>query len=365
MKVTVSMAALVVLLMLSGCVSTLQNFHSNVVCPVEYVFPASYEKTWNAAVQSVLEMGTADEINKKDGRIVSGPAVVDGRKARTLDQALFGQVYKFSYDIHLLPEGKSRTRIITHVRLFYEQLAGLKKVPTRSDAVEHYLRDKFYRQICAHLFPNDPQACSRGFASGEIQPRNKTVRRSHRVGRKPDPKVRFTQATLTRCGYQPGPADGLMGHKTRNALKNFQRDNDLEVTGTITSETYELLESDPPDRPQAVAEESIDTVRETSNTPGDDEEMVLDLMDEDTPSGQRPEQELTPSPGPAPKKVTGKFVTTEVADLLKEEDLYGSEILATIPANTRLKVLSKDGEYYKIKYKGKTGYVYGDFVRQQ
>ncbi|MDA9008427.1 peptidoglycan-binding protein [Alphaproteobacteria bacterium] len=43
--------------------------------------------------------------------------------------------------------------------------------------------------------------------------------------------VRELQRLLTKEGYKPGPVDGVMGNKTRNAIREFQRDNDLPITG--------------------------------------------------------------------------------------------------------------------------------------
>ena len=43
--------------------------------------------------------------------------------------------------------------------------------------------------------------------------------------------VRELQRLLTQEGYKPGPVDGVMGNKTRNAIREFQRDNDLPITG--------------------------------------------------------------------------------------------------------------------------------------
>ena len=38
-----------------------------------------------------------------------------------------------------------------------------------------------------------------------------------------------------------GPADGLMGAKSKDAIKLFQRDNSLEKTGIIDEKTKEKL----------------------------------------------------------------------------------------------------------------------------
>ena len=36
-------------------------------------------------------------------------------------------------------------------------------------------------------------------------------------------------------GYKPGPADGILGHQTRNAIEAFQRDRGLPVTGEASA----------------------------------------------------------------------------------------------------------------------------------
>lgn len=43
--------------------------------------------------------------------------------------------------------------------------------------------------------------------------------------------VRETQKNLKRLGYEIGDLDGVMGAKTRNAIKHFQRKEGLKVTG--------------------------------------------------------------------------------------------------------------------------------------
>jgi hypothetical protein len=49
------------------------------------------------------------------------------------------------------------------------------------------------------------------------------------------------QRALNREGYNAGAADGSMGPATRKALRRFQRDNALPVTGQIDRETAQRL----------------------------------------------------------------------------------------------------------------------------
>ena len=50
------------------------------------------------------------------------------------------------------------------------------------------------------------------------------------------PEVARIQAALAQLGYDPGPADGVMGPRTRAAIAAFQADYGLEVTSEINDE---------------------------------------------------------------------------------------------------------------------------------
>ncbi len=45
--------------------------------------------------------------------------------------------------------------------------------------------------------------------------------------------VILAQGYLSRLGFNPGPADGVMGTQTRQAIKDFQQENQLPVSGNI------------------------------------------------------------------------------------------------------------------------------------
>ncbi|HSD93488.1 MAG TPA: peptidoglycan-binding protein [Methyloceanibacter sp.] len=47
--------------------------------------------------------------------------------------------------------------------------------------------------------------------------------------------VSRAQTLLNQLGYDVGPADGLMGARTREAIKSFERKNGLEETGTVSA----------------------------------------------------------------------------------------------------------------------------------
>ena len=58
--------------------------------------------------------------------------------------------------------------------------------------------------------------------------------------------VRMAQAMLNRLGFQAGPADGLMGPKTRDAIREYERLRDLPETGTVSTALLDALQGDVP-----------------------------------------------------------------------------------------------------------------------
>jgi len=53
--------------------------------------------------------------------------------------------------------------------------------------------------------------------------------------------VYHAQMRLVHKGYKPGPADGVVGKKTRKAIANFQWDNGLPVSGELDKSTLSAL----------------------------------------------------------------------------------------------------------------------------
>lgn len=49
------------------------------------------------------------------------------------------------------------------------------------------------------------------------------------------------QLALAQYGYDPGPADGILGGRTRNAIRLFQADAGLQVDGYATEELLAFL----------------------------------------------------------------------------------------------------------------------------
>lgn len=55
------------------------------------------------------------------------------------------------------------------------------------------------------------------------------------------PKAREIQLALKNAGYYLGSIDGRIGKATKNAIKAFQKANNLTVDGRLGKKTWELL----------------------------------------------------------------------------------------------------------------------------
>ncbi len=55
------------------------------------------------------------------------------------------------------------------------------------------------------------------------------------------PNVKDVQSALKNAGYYSGIADGKMGKKTRQAIKDFQKANGLDADGKVGKKTWLVL----------------------------------------------------------------------------------------------------------------------------
>jgi peptidoglycan hydrolase-like protein with peptidoglycan-binding domain len=63
------------------------------------------------------------------------------------------------------------------------------------------------------------------------------------AGGLPDLRVRTAQMLLMYRGFDPGPIDGAMGNRTRNALRQFQGQAGSPATGEIDDATLAALQA--------------------------------------------------------------------------------------------------------------------------
>jgi len=55
------------------------------------------------------------------------------------------------------------------------------------------------------------------------------------------PNTKQIQIALSNAGYDPGSTDGKMGKQTKDAIKAFQKANNLPVDGHVGTKAWDLL----------------------------------------------------------------------------------------------------------------------------
>ena len=54
-------------------------------------------------------------------------------------------------------------------------------------------------------------------------------------------KIRLVQTGLAELGYLPGPVDGVLGEQTEKAIRDFEQDRRLKVTGRVSDDLIREL----------------------------------------------------------------------------------------------------------------------------
>ncbi len=125
-----------------------------------------------------------------------------------------------SQPIKTVPQTSQRKRPTSPAKLHREPLpkarqATLKPAPARPlQGIERLLAE------------------SQPAKTASSDPSPKTTQSLQR--KKADPRVRAVQKVLAELGYAPGRIDGILGEETRRAIRAFERDREMPVTGRIT-----------------------------------------------------------------------------------------------------------------------------------
>lgn len=88
----------------------------------------------------------------------------------------------------------------------------------------------------AALYNRDRPSASVQSYNAPFEPSNRTWQRGNE-----DPEIKAIQTTLKNAGYYRGPITGFFGRLTENALKDYQNNKGLEVTGTFNASTRAAL----------------------------------------------------------------------------------------------------------------------------
>ena len=143
------------------------------------------------------------------------------------------------------------------------------------------------------------------------------------------------QARLKTLGYYKGSADGICGSGTVAAIQAFQKKNGLVVTGRADAITQTILYAD----------------------------TAIGAVATATPK-------LTPTPTPIPTPLPAATAapifpfstyTLSAVNLRSEKSTASTRIL-TIPKGATISVLTIDGDYLKVTYNNRTGYIVAEYA---
>jgi hypothetical protein len=110
------------------------------------------------------------------------------------------------------------------------------------DYLPYYAGDYYPYDYYTDVQPDDNTAPASAYPYGYytgVQPEYNTA--DVNAAPAPDPTVEATQERLAQLGYYNSPVDGIFGPTTRDALANYQIDNQLDVTGSLSPDTLQSL----------------------------------------------------------------------------------------------------------------------------
>ena len=333
------------LLLLSGCGKT--NVHSadqSVICSNQHIFNASYDRTTKAVAAAISIRNSIKVYDNDSGIISSHPALVDGEELSILDTIFLGQTYKYSYKVVVTPISSSKSRVKIQVTLMLDQYWSVINREQKLKSLEEYLRKKLYTVICNKLFPKKVESCLKSLPCSQNRKLNRSANLSSSVNPNFNADVKLAQTKLLRKGYLPGLADGIMGRKTRNAIKEYQRDNDLQVTGRIEGITKKLLLAK-----KAASRNKQQQANESS--------AILESKKEKTVVKDKKLAII--KEGTAHTILYG--VINETTIFMPKASSFSTPI-GNVEQGTKITILATKNGFLKIRMDNKDGYVYADFV---
>jgi len=361
---------LILFTVFSSCVTTnIESIKEEVLCPVQYTFNRSYMQVWQATVRAIAQEEVIKTISQDAGIIVTEYGTIEDREVGIIGTIFLGKTYKYSFTINLLKRNPAKTDVRIKTNLKGSQ-AAIYEREEKIPKVESYMRKDLFIRICNQLYPGQDQRCNSLFSKNLPHQTKKisNVKKSENpqssvektsssevpqvLENKTNTIIFQVQKTLTALGYTPGPIDGMMGGKTQRAIRQFQKDAKIKVTGAPDQNTLIAM-----GLKEGVVQH-IPAQTGNKSEAGKDKEMIS--KSEEFIQNVQPEQ---PNVGKNAAKKTeiGKAKVIETTSLLSEPS-FMAESITKVPRGQLIKLLEKKDEFYKIRYKGMDGYIYAEFV---
>ena len=179
-----------------------------------------------------------------------------GRRSGRLTDETQSAIRSYESDHGLLPSGQPSAELLRHMRRSVETAP---RAPVAVDAniiagIQADLRLRGYPipRVTGQMDSQTRQAI-RDYQQGQGvavtgEPSAALLTELRAASSEPVPAAGLTreqraaaQRVLNARGYEAGPPDGVLGPRSRGAIRTFQADNDISSTGELTSRTMALL----------------------------------------------------------------------------------------------------------------------------
>ncbi|SDC82512.1 MULTISPECIES: CAP domain-containing protein [unclassified Candidatus Frackibacter] len=130
-------------------------------------------------------------------------------------------------------------------------------------------------------------------------------------------KVVTLQKLLKAEGYNPGPVNGYFMYMTKRAVINFQEDNDLEETGDVDAETWNLLKSKAGQVDNPQNDNTKNDTGSNNNTNNNDNSNNDDYNNDSQSPNSNQDQQLDTNPISQPTNPQIGQMTTEEKRMLE------------------------------------------------
>jgi len=166
------------------------------------------------------------------------------------------------------------------------------------------------------------------------------------------------QTVLNKAGFNVGDADGVVGRKTKNALKKYQKNKGLKTTGTINEDTLKALGIDPREldhRGNPLPMHVVTNIQKNSFIPRDKAEAVFNIRYNDhyrdKKLGNVGDLPFAKYRGRGPIQITGRDMYKQIGEMIGVDLVANPELVATDASISRRSTKA----YLKIKgFEGKT-----------
>ncbi len=325
-------------------------------------FSGTERQVWDALVSALSEKEIIKTFDHGSGLIVTDYGTVDGRELEAFKTLLLAKTYKYSYTVNLQRRSSNTTRIKVKVNLI-EQQVGFYKRETRDIAVEKYLTKDLFDRVCRFLSPGNPYNCTNQRARrNTFEQQTKYDNNSSLPPQKStgNAQTRAVQQRLLQLGYAPGPADGQMGKKTRNAIMRFQEDNGLTAHSKLDRTTLQTLGVGgiPESAPQKVADKKAKSSAQEAVNADRQTRQPLTALEKNQPS-QTPKQDSQ-----IDDNLKGYSYVTLSPTIVKKEASVMSKDLGKIAENSPVIVLQEGATWHKVRFQNQQGYVLATVIKR-